>query len=36
MRKVRKDLTDVIVIGHKTDLINQPYFILLEILDLDP
>ena len=32
---VRRNLVDKIVIEHKTDLVNHPYFMLLEIWDLD-
>ena len=32
---VRKDLLDKIVVEHRTDLVNHPYFVLLEIRDLD-
>lgn len=35
MTAVRKDLLDKIVIEHRTDLVNHPYFIFLEIRDLD-
>ena len=35
MTAVRKDLLDKIFVEHRTDLINQPYFVLLEIWDLD-
>ena len=35
MTAVRKDLLDKIVIEHRTNLVNHPYFILLEIRDLD-
>lgn len=36
MTAVRKNLTDKIVVDHRTDLINHPYFMLLEIRELDP
>lgn len=36
MTAVRKNLVDKIVIDHRTDLINHPYFMLLEIRELDP
>ena len=32
---VRKDLLNKIVVEHRMGLINQPYFIILEIQDLD-
>ena len=32
---VRKDLLDKIVVEHRTDLVNHPYFVFLEIRDLD-
>ena len=35
MTAVRKDLLNKIVIEHRTDLVNHPYFILFEIQDLD-
>lgn len=35
MTVIRKDLPDNIVIEHKKDLINHPYFVFLEIRDLD-
>ena len=35
MTAVRKDLLDKIAVEHRTDLVNHPYFILLEIRDLD-
>lgn len=35
MIAVRKDLLDKIVVEHRTDLVNHPYFILLEIRDLN-
>ncbi len=35
MSAVRKDLTDKIVVEHRTDLINHPYFMLLEIRELE-
>ncbi len=34
MTVIRKDLLDKIVIEHRTDLVNQPYFIFLKIRDL--
>lgn len=36
MIAIKKDLVDKIVVDHRTDLINHPYFILLEIRELDP
>ncbi len=36
MTAVREELTDKIVVEHKTDLINHPYVMLLEICELDP
>lgn len=36
MTAIRKELTDKIVIEHRTDLINHPYVMLLEICELDP
>lgn len=36
MTVVRKELTDKIVVEHRTDLINHPYVMLLEIRELDP
>lgn len=33
---IRKNLADKIMIKHKTDFINHPYFILLEIHELEP
>ncbi len=35
MTAIQKELTDKIVIEHRTDLINHPYVILLEIRELD-
>ena len=35
MTTIRKDLLDMIVVEHRTDLVNHPYFTLLEIRDLD-
>ena len=35
MMAVRKELVDKIVVDHKTDLVNHPYFLLLEIQELD-
>lgn len=32
---VRKNLVDKILVDHKTDLVKHPYFILLEIYELD-
>ena len=32
---IRKDLMDKLVIENRTDLVNHPYFILLEIWELD-
>lgn len=32
---VRKDLLDKIVVEHRTDLINHPYFIFIKIWELD-
>lgn len=36
MTAVRKDLVYKIVIDHRTDLVNHPYFMLLEIRELNP
>ncbi len=36
MTAIRKELTDKIVIEHRTDLINHPYVMLLAIRKLDP
>ena len=36
MTAVKEDLGDKIVVDHRTDLINHPYFMLLEIRELDP
>lgn len=36
MTAMRKNLIDKIVIDHRTDLVNHPYFILLEIRELNP
>ena len=36
MTAVRKDFVDKIVVDHRTDLLNHPYFMLLEIRELDP
>ncbi len=36
MTAVRRTLVDKIVVDHRTDLINHPYFMLLEIQELDP
>lgn len=36
MMAIQKELTDKIVIEHRTDLINHPYVMLLEICELDP
>ncbi len=36
MTAVRKTLVDKIMVDHRTDLINHPYFMLLEIQKLDP
>ena len=35
MTAIRKDLVDKIVVDHRTDLIDHPYFMLLEICELD-
>ena len=35
MTAVRKDLLSKIIVEHRTDLINHPYFMLLEIRDLN-
>lgn len=32
---VKRVLVDKIVVDHRTDLINHPYFILLEIQEID-
>ena len=32
---IRKDLMDKLVVENRTDLVNHPYFILLEIQKLD-
>ena len=36
MIAVKKDLAGKIVVDHRTDLIDHPYFMLLEIQELDP
>ena len=36
MTAMRKELVDKIIIDHRTDLFNHPYFMLLEIQELDP
>lgn len=35
MTAIIKDLIDKIVVEHKTDLLTHPYFILLEVWELD-
>lgn len=35
MTAIKKNLLDKIIIEHKTDLVNHPYFILFKIRDLD-
>ena len=35
MTAVRKDMVDKIVVDHIADLIDHPYFMLLEIRELD-
>ena len=35
MTAVRKNLVDKIVVDHRTDLVNHPYFMLLELQELD-
>lgn len=35
MTAVRRDLLDKIFVEHQINLVNQPYFILLEIRELD-
>ncbi len=35
MTAVRRDLVNKIIVEHKTDLVNHPYFMLLEIRDLN-
>lgn len=35
MMAVKKDLLDKIILKHRTDLVTHPYFILLEIWNLD-
>ena len=35
MMAVRKDLRDKIMVDHRTNLIHHPYFMLLEICELD-
>ena len=35
MTAVRKNLADKIVVDHRTDLINHPYFMLIKIQELD-
>ena len=35
MTAVRKDLLDKIIVEYRTDLINYPYFTLLEVWKLD-
>lgn len=36
MTAVRKEFTNKIFVEHRTDLINHPYVMLLEIRKLDP
>ena len=36
MTAVKKTLVNKIVVDHKTNLINHPYFMLLEIQEMDP
>ena len=36
MTAVKKNLINKIIVDHKTDLVNYPYSILLEIRELDP
>ena len=36
MTAMRKNLVDKIMVDHRTDLVNHPYFMLLEIHELDP
>lgn len=35
MMAIRKDLIDKIVVENRINLVNHPYFILLEIWELD-
>ena len=35
MTAIRKDLADKLIVENRTDLVNHPYFILLEIRKLD-
>ena len=35
MTAIRKDLTNKIMVEHRTDLVSHPYFVLLEIRELD-
>lgn len=35
MTAVKRDLLNKIIVEHRTDLVNHPYFMLLEIRDLD-
>ncbi len=35
MTAVKKDLVDKVVVDHKTDLIDHPYFMLLEVREID-
>ena len=35
MTAMKKELIDKIVVDHRTNLVNHPYFILLEIWELD-
>ena len=36
MTAVKKDLGDKIMVDHRTNLIHHPYFMLLEICELNP
>ena len=36
MTAVKKEVIDKIVVDHRTDLVNHPYFMLLGIRELDP
>ena len=35
MTAMKKELVDKIVVDHRTNLVNHPYFMLLEIRELD-
>ena len=36
MTAVKRTLVNKIVVDHRTDFINHPYFMLLEIQEIDP